>query len=133
LPRFQMVNTRWLPNYGSHLVFTIWNPDQSFLTSSLDCFVINIIFYDSFLYKTVYTIHSKSGHFCPDFKWSEYWMSGTGIKLNPKTDHGSVFECWLYVSMIRGLCYKARIKLCCTSKSFLSKDICFCNENYTLN
>jgi hypothetical protein len=24
-------------------------------------------------------------------------MPGTNIKSNPKTDHGSVFGCWLYI------------------------------------
>ncbi len=37
-----------------------------------------------------------SGFFCPDFKWSGIQMPGTGIRLNPNTDGGSVLGCLLY-------------------------------------
>jgi hypothetical protein len=36
-----------------HHLFTIWNPDQSFLTSSLDSFIKNIFFLWPFINKTV--------------------------------------------------------------------------------
>jgi hypothetical protein len=63
------------------------------LTSSLDRFVSNKIFFMTFLYKTVKASPSKTGLFCLVFEWFGYQMSGTGIKLHPKTDHGLVFGC----------------------------------------
>jgi hypothetical protein len=39
-----------------------------------------------------------TGYECPDFKWSGYQISGTGIRSNPNTDHGSVFAGSLYPS-----------------------------------
>jgi hypothetical protein len=72
------------------------NRTRLFSSASLNRFGINKIFLWLFSYKTVKASHSKTGHCCPVIEWSGFQMPGTGIRSNPKTDHGSVFRWWLY-------------------------------------
>jgi hypothetical protein len=73
---------------------TIRNPDQTFLTASLDRFGIkNILFMLPFFIKRSLLV---AGHECPVFKWSGYQMVDTGLRYNPNTASGSVFGCLLY-------------------------------------
>jgi hypothetical protein len=85
-------------NGGSHFVFTIRNPDRTFLTASLDRFGIkNILFITLFFIKRSMLV---TGQECPVFGRFDIRMPGTGIRLNLNTDGGSVFGCLLYYSKI---------------------------------
>jgi hypothetical protein len=93
----QMVKTRWLPKQDDR-PFKIRAKKSGFwmVKSSLDRF-INKSHNKYFIYaKTVMASHSKSGPICPVIERSDIRMPRTGIRLNPKTDHGSVFGYWLY-------------------------------------
>jgi hypothetical protein len=98
---------------GGHFVKTIRKPDflfgfrmvapfesgtEVFLTSSLDRFGMNkIFFYDRLLIKRSRlspTIWKPD--LCPAFKWSGYRMVGTGIRSNHKAVPCPAFGCILY-------------------------------------
>ena len=81
------------------MVKTKWPPILFFnILASLDRFGIkNILFMTLFFIKRSMLV---TGHECPVFGRFDIRMPGTGIRCNSKTDHGSVFGCLLYITIM---------------------------------